>query len=70
MRLMLIEPIGLVSTSLSAALAPIAALDVLLLSLLKQVGSRGHTNSHCHPHLSAIGDQVEVRVGRVIRRGR
>jgi hypothetical protein len=42
---------------------------MLLFSFLKQVGSRGHTNSHCHPHFSFIGDQVEVRVRRVIERG-
>ncbi|MGA8491605.1 MAG: hypothetical protein WB711_14355 [Terriglobales bacterium] len=47
----------------------VAALDVLLFSFLKQVGPRGHTNSHCHPHFSTIGDQVQVRVGRVIERG-
>src|SRR5579862_1086799 len=28
----------------------IAELDVLLFSFLKQVGSRGHTNSHDRPH--------------------
>src|SRR5208282_2248175 len=44
----------------------VAALDVLLFSFFKQVGPRGHTNSHRNPHLSTIGDQVEVRVRRVI----
>ncbi|MGC1224691.1 MAG: hypothetical protein WA872_23150, partial [Candidatus Sulfotelmatobacter sp.] len=39
----------------------VAALDMLLFSFLKQVGFRGHTNSHCHPHFSFIGDQVEIR---------
>ncbi|HTS58726.1 MAG TPA: hypothetical protein VMH03_14350, partial [Terriglobales bacterium] len=47
----------------------VAALDVLLFSFFKQVGPRGHTNSHCHPHFSTIGDQVEVRVRRVMERG-
>jgi len=47
----------------------VAALDVLLFSFFKQVGPRGHTNSHCHPHFSTIGDQVEVRVWRVMERG-
>ena len=46
-----------------------AALDVLLFSFFKQVGPRGHTNSHGHPHFSTIGDQVEFRVRRVIQRG-
>jgi hypothetical protein len=44
-------------------------LDVLLFSFLEQVGSRGHTNPHCHPHFSFLGDQVEVRVRRVMERG-
>jgi hypothetical protein len=47
----------------------VAALDVLFLSFFKQVGSRGHTNSHGRPHFSFIGDRVEVRVNRVIERG-
>jgi hypothetical protein len=47
----------------------VAALDVLLFSLLKQVGSGGHTNPHGHPHFSFVGDQVEVRVRRVKERG-
>jgi hypothetical protein len=48
----------------------VAALDVLLFSFLKQVGSGGHTNPHGHPHFSLLGDQVEVRVRRVMERGR
>jgi hypothetical protein len=47
----------------------VAALDVLLFSFLKQVGSGGHTNPHGHPHFSFLGDQVEVRVRRVEERG-
>src|ERR1700730_2991930 len=47
----------------------VAALDVLSFSFLEQVSPRGHTNSHGHPHFSTIGDQVEVRVRRVIERG-
>ena len=40
-----------------------ARLDVLSFSFFKQVGPGSHTNSHCHPHFSFIGDQVEVRAG-------
>ena len=47
----------------------VAALDGLLFSFLKQIGSGGHTNSYGHPHFSTIGDQVEVRVWRVMERG-
>ena len=47
----------------------VAALDMLLFSFFKQVGSRGHTNPHGYPHFSTIGDQVEVRVRRVMERG-
>jgi hypothetical protein len=47
----------------------VAALDMLLLSLLKQVGPGGHTTSHGHPHFSFVGDQVEVRVRQVVERG-
>jgi hypothetical protein len=48
----------------------VAALDVLLFSFLKQVGSGSHTNPHGDPHFSLLGDQVEVRVRRVKERGR
>jgi hypothetical protein len=34
----------------------VAALDMLLFSFLKQVGSGGHTNPHGHPHFSFSGD--------------
>jgi hypothetical protein len=47
----------------------VAALDMLLFSFLKQIGSRGHTNSHGHPHFSFTVDQVEIRVRRVMERG-
>ena len=47
----------------------VAALDMLLLSFLKQFGPRGHTNSHGFPHFSFLGDPVEVHVRRVIERG-
>src|ERR1700722_6307658 len=47
----------------------VTALDVLLLPFLKQVGPRGHTNSHGRPHFSTVCDRVEVRVGRDVELG-
>src|SRR6266849_2846136 len=39
----------------------VAAVNMLLFAFLKQVGPRGDTNSHDHPHFWLIGGHVEVR---------
>ena len=44
----------------------VTALDVLLFSFLKQVGSRGDTNPHGHRCSSSVSDQAEVRVRQAI----
>jgi hypothetical protein len=41
----------------------VAALDMLLFSFLKQVGSGGHTNPHGDPHFTTIGNRWKSASG-------
>ena len=44
-----------------------AALDVLPLAFFKQIGARGHTNSHDRPHFLATGLKCRTERGATSR---